>query len=481
MAWNQFAPESRTRWTPGSNSHPIWPSEPDPSTIRAIAAEALRVSADALTVSPLGSGAYHKVYDITKKEQAPACRTYLFRVAVPVDPVYKMESEMATLEFLRRRTTIPVPRPVAWNSSSSNPLGFEWALVEKAPGVELRSVWDDLPWERKAALVESIAGYLAQLWSPDLRFSHIGSIYCAGFGAGESSPDRSVASAPSASFGMSRVETATRGGFKIGPMVDVRFVSGRRRHLPTDRGPYDSCQDWLAALIDTENSFISSAALLFKDIPEESKAARMGEEEDIGDVIGYEEEGDCDHALESCHRFWRALPSVVPAGSQEGEPDRTDARFLLSHWDLRTANIIVDPESLEITGIIDWENAVTVPKWTAMDYPLMLKKAEPLYDRPSATITAALRNSCVQSDEIDSRKKDLKKWEAKDLRFVFACKLEELGYGSDWRPTSPSDKRKRDFLDGITDVTFEWERANRTLRRIRDQLRARPDTSSPTD
>jgi len=70
---------------------------------------------------------------------------------------------MATLAFLRQRITIPVARPIAWDSSADNSLGYEWCLVEKLPGVELRDVWRKMPWEKKLDLVDDLAVVMTQL------------------------------------------------------------------------------------------------------------------------------------------------------------------------------------------------------------------------------------------------------------------------------------------------------------------------------
>lgn len=167
MSWSKYLPDDRLKWTEGYNSTPIWPSEPDLAIIREIASSLLMIerardNVDTLfAVHFLADGARHKIYEVTHPSWTTS---YLFRVAIPLDPSLKMESEMATMEFVRRRTTIPVPKPVAWSSSAANPLGFEWCLLEKAPGVELREVWRTMSWEGNLRVVDEIAEIMAQLW-----------------------------------------------------------------------------------------------------------------------------------------------------------------------------------------------------------------------------------------------------------------------------------------------------------------------------
>jgi len=177
MSWSLYLPDDRTKWTEAYNSYPIWTSEPELNSIKDIVASLILAEPietsdrDGLKVEFLADGAHHRIYEVNH----PSLPTpYLFRVAVPVDPKYKMESEMATLVFLRQRSTIPVARPIAWDSSANNSLGYEWCLIEKLPGVELRDVWYKMPWEKKLDLVDDLAVVMAQLWSSDIKFCELG-------------------------------------------------------------------------------------------------------------------------------------------------------------------------------------------------------------------------------------------------------------------------------------------------------------------
>lgn len=94
------------------------------------------------------------------------------------DPCSKTESEVATLEYVRRNTTIPVAETIAWSSSADNEPGCEWCLLEKLEGVGLDTVWRKMPWNSKTKLVEDLTGFVSQLWFQ--RFEAIGSLYFSG-------------------------------------------------------------------------------------------------------------------------------------------------------------------------------------------------------------------------------------------------------------------------------------------------------------
>lgn len=253
MSWSKYLPDDRLKWTEGYNSTPIWPSEPDLAIIKQTASSVL-ISERAgdnvdslLAVHFLADGARHKIYEVT---QPSWTTSYLFRVAIPLDHFLKMESEMATMEFVRRRTTIPVPNPVAWSSSAANPLGFEWCLLEKAPGVELRNVWRTMPWEEKLRVVDQIAGIMVQLWDVANKFDEIGSVYFED-STREASGFRTKSDDPTfwRENGEIRPFTAagqiSESGFYIGTSVDPAFFSGRRCYLQSNRGPFSSSGAWV--------------------------------------------------------------------------------------------------------------------------------------------------------------------------------------------------------------------------------------------
>lgn len=69
-------------------------------------------------------------------------------------------------------------KKIAYESSSSeNPLGFEWMLLEKIEGVPLSDVWEQMDFESKVRLTLEISNLLQQ--QHDLEFSQIGNFYFA--------------------------------------------------------------------------------------------------------------------------------------------------------------------------------------------------------------------------------------------------------------------------------------------------------------
>ncbi|KAL9119224.1 MAG: hypothetical protein Q9187_004220 [Circinaria calcarea] len=100
---------------------------------------------------------------------------YIFRIPLPIDPYYKIESDVGTTELVRYFTGIPVPTIYTYNSSSDNPLGLEWILMEKVIGTPIREEGLDIDNETHKLVTEQIAGSQNQL--AKLHANQIGGIY----------------------------------------------------------------------------------------------------------------------------------------------------------------------------------------------------------------------------------------------------------------------------------------------------------------
>ncbi|KAF7541830.1 hypothetical protein G7054_g324 [Neopestalotiopsis clavispora] len=623
MSWARYLPQDRTKFSrPYWNSSPIWPSEPDVTVIKEIIASVLPENTDDFSIEFLAEGARHKVYDVFHQSWSKA---YLFRIAVPLDPRLKMESEMATLTLLNQRTTIPVPKPIAWSSSGGGKLGYEWALVEKIPGVQLASVWYQLPWEKKVEITEAMAGFLVQLWAPHMRFGKIGSLYLnhadttnhpdlerkkynseenqltkytskdigslhqdcfkssghpslnpeennheanhmkqhpstdtyclhwhleespshphlelvgdcneeTEFDAhpakdidsldadhaessdhhsqdqedknnepddyndnstkeitspeldhSESSSYRNLESAEDKNEDNQHAGGGSTGAaseslyndtFTIGPSIDGAFFSDRRRHLPTNRGPYGSCHDWLDALILVEQEFIQTAKVLLESKEDMTPEHREENWDDLTYEIGLDEEDmeEYDDMIALCLKYREVLSSVF---SHEASQDQ-DMSCVLHHIDLSTSNIIVDPETFAINGIIDWEQTLLAPGWYGIDYPNFISDDEP-YDEGEPKIPSTYDEESPEYNPCVVGNRD--RWEAKQLRGCFDNAMEELIGCKDWLPAGADHGIKLDFLQGVPDLSRNPDHARHSLAGVERALEA-PKSSEFSD
>lgn len=122
----------------------------------------------------LRSRVINKTYEIVIPNQE---HRFLFRVTLPVDLFFKAESEVATLAFLRQKRIIPVPELVAWNSTATNPIGYEWILLEKVEVVPLQWELRAMPIDTKTGIAER--RYAVELYA--LAIDKIGSLLIWGY------------------------------------------------------------------------------------------------------------------------------------------------------------------------------------------------------------------------------------------------------------------------------------------------------------
>ncbi|CRG92006.1 hypothetical protein PISL3812_09060 [Talaromyces islandicus] len=97
------------------------------------------------------------------------------RVSLPVDPIHKTRSEVATVEWVRRVTNIPTPKVIAYDATRESEIGFEWILMTEMPGRPLAHSWRTLPIAVKSNLVKKFAQFSVSLWRNQLN--GIGNIY----------------------------------------------------------------------------------------------------------------------------------------------------------------------------------------------------------------------------------------------------------------------------------------------------------------
>ncbi|ETS84199.1 hypothetical protein PFICI_02224 [Pestalotiopsis fici W106-1] len=471
MSWSQYLPQDRIKWTGGYWTHPIWPSEPDVAVIKDIVASVLPEKEIDFSVQFLADGARHKVYDVSHSSWS---KTYLFRVAIPLDPRLKTESEMATLVFLGQRTTIPVPKPIAWSSSAEGKLGYEWALVEKIPGVELGEVWRKMPWEKKIEITETIAEFLVQLWAPNMRLAKIGSLY---LGHAEFSDDHILEHKKddneddrldSCPAKKTDPKNLGKDKFTIGSAVDSAFFSDRRRYLTTNRGPFSSCHDWLDALIHLEQEMIRTAKVLLESKEDLTPEHQAEDWDDLVDEIGVDEddfEKEYDDMVALCHKYKEILPLVFPL--QEA-PYEDKLSCVLQHYDLRDANILVDPETFEITGIIDWEQTYSVPDWYGIDYPMFINTDEP-YDEGEPPVPTTYDEDSPDYNAVLVGNRD--RWDAKQLREHFDHAVQKLMGAKDWRPAAAQNRLKELFIEGTANLTDPWCHAKYNMKCILEALK----------
>ncbi|PYH73247.1 aminoglycoside phosphotransferase family protein [Aspergillus vadensis CBS 113365] len=295
------------------------------------------------TITPLPvSAAFHTIYLIHYAPSAAASATPPIRArADPSDgsitlvlrisgtqiPRIKTLNEVGVMTWVRRNTSIPVPAVIAYSASRDNPLGYEFTLLERVPGVSVAEVYEGLDEGRKRRLVEQVAGFVAELHGKPWEGGYVGGL-----------------------------QLGARGGDDDGEEgVEKEIV----------RGPPIEETYWQTQDVETYWSGCGMEETLETLNPFKSDGYASYTEYNVACVERYI------HAISihpSLSPFKDLIPRLEEFISVIGSDDKlNDVPYVLAHKDLHFANIMCDPSSPEcpITGILDWEFAsvVPAPRW----------------------------------------------------------------------------------------------------------------------
>ncbi|KAI9832358.1 MAG: hypothetical protein M1826_002044 [Phylliscum demangeonii] len=371
---------------------PRWTREPSLEVIESIAREHLSIpAADRCEIVFHAKGGFHKLFRVIPGGGVGS--GYIMRVALPVDPHYKTSSEVATMEYIRSLTTIPIPKVVAHDSSNFNALGFEWILMEFMPGATLRERWKDLPMTTKECLVRQLARFQAQLFAE--QHQEIGNVYRA------------------------RCST-TQSPYYLGRIVTHGFFWGDHVHDTVPRGPFKDSHDWFSARLALKRLGLQRAL----------------ESPDSDD----DEREDASLGLSIVQKLLKLLPTVFP-------PDKPGPTFLF-HDDLSLQNVLVDEHGV-LTAVLDWECVSVLPLWCACKIPDLLRGGEcdpppPLdevHHEPDGTV--------------DSMYWDvLREFEKMKLRETFRDEMQRLC--PEWVQVMDESGLQRDFDTAVTRLGEIW-------------------------
>jgi hypothetical protein len=221
--------------------------------------------------------------------------------------------------------------------------------MSRIPGVALTSLWESpaLVWQERVQIAKTLAGYVKQLTS--FKFPLIGSLFPS------SRPEfERVAWLKGSSSEARFLPLLDNAEFAQGPVVIVPFFYGDRIYLRDDCGPFKSSSKYLSSLLRLH---IASAMT-------EKAAASADNEYDEDDIS----------ELEDVIAAYEALLSVLPAFFPSDSSDTETCS--LHHDDLSSDNILIDPTTHRITGIVDWECVSLQPSWKVAQVPHLLNGPE---------------------------------------------------------------------------------------------------------
>lgn len=356
---------------------------------------------DEISITFLADGGFNRVYSI----QTPV-RSYVFRVAFPVDPYYKTEADVATSELVRHFTTIPVPKIYAYDSSPHNALDLEWILMDKiTSGKNLEDCWKVMDYDTKCHLAESAADWTAQL--SEISSSKIGSIYMR--------------------------YTKDSLDFFVGRCVNNLLTQENRLLYDVPRGPFDCLQDYYAALLSIAELDVRETIRVYLSGTfqfEETSSTFKGTffERDIFFILGesYDKPDselmrDRFEELDLLARGLKRLQEVLPELCAKTEDPHTMVT-MLAHEDLSPRNIFVDDEGTPV-AVLDWENIQLAPLLFLTRVPDFMDSAE---DPCEPGLDEVYKPNFTDPEEKAKYVKDYNEWYARHLNDYQCTMLRKL-------------------------------------------------------
>lgn len=345
-------------------AEPTWTHDPKVKTIIKLARRHLQLNEkDECTADYYMQGAFNKIYLIRCPRDSGNEQSFVFRVSLPIDPGFKVASDIATMTFVRTHTDAPVPRVLAFDPSQENGLGFAWTIMGMMPGRPLCEQWRYMNWAQKEELVKRVADVVAQMFRH--KFCGIGNIY--------QSPDTpphpiierdgprathhtisDMTNSPPAIPGCPVPKstndmnmTYSASGYSVDRIVSMSFLWHNRVHYDVFRGPFCSTFDWLSARLAF---VILEAEDILNDPASDSKRKALADE----------------HSS-LAKRVRSQLPSFFPRPSSDPR-SQTPEITILHHYDMSGFNVLVDGEG-RLTALLDWDGVSTVPLWKACQMP----------------------------------------------------------------------------------------------------------------
>ena len=79
------------------------------------------------------------------------------------------------LDSVRAHTTIPVPKVLAWSADYTNPVGAEYIVMERVPGVQIFKRWNEMGESNRISIIKRLTQWEREL--ADIPFLASGSLY----------------------------------------------------------------------------------------------------------------------------------------------------------------------------------------------------------------------------------------------------------------------------------------------------------------
>ncbi|KAL8880661.1 MAG: hypothetical protein Q9192_007971 [Flavoplaca navasiana] len=188
--------------------------------LKAVAASSSgRSKEDVISISKLAEGGFNRTFTIAMQDGLELIARLPYPITVPKR--YATASEVATIRFAQLHGC-PVPKIYDYSTTSVNPVGAEYIIMEKVAGKPLRTCWHSLTDKEIAKIIGQLVYIEAALFAVNLPAA--GSIYH------RHDLDLETFTVPIPGL-------SEDSDFCIGPSADASWWLGERTDLILDRGP----------------------------------------------------------------------------------------------------------------------------------------------------------------------------------------------------------------------------------------------------
>ncbi|MCJ1395885.1 hypothetical protein MMC18_008771 [Xylographa bjoerkii] len=360
-----------------------------------------------ISLEHLWTGGFNSTFVVsTTEKENGSSKEYVFRIPIPEHPFHKMECEIATMEYVRYYTSIPVPIVYAYDSSTENELGLEWMLMEKVMGENVFGNWMDLENEVQVQITRQVAAWQDEL--SRITCDRIGGLY--------------IRWMP---------ETIE---FFIGSAPDGRFSMNRRLLYDVSLGPYSTLVESYDALLqlylqeadDPVLQALHVAELarqgkVYKFHPSVLESVALAKAEIHEDDL----ENWLSHAWSPNTPQKAAAKCLKDALSLMLSPEfRGPMLTSLQHTDISGNNLLMDKMG-NITALLDWESNGFWPVCAHLpdQYPPLLTGYFGYQDMYSFSGSVWYRNSPPTEQDWRVLRKDIEDIVLTRLRRVYRDEL----------------------------------------------------------
>lgn len=269
-------------------------------------------------VERLKGGSYNRIIGVTfnGEQKHPPCVIRIPRFRSDYPESQDIKNQLAILRAVE--SELPVAKARAYSLTPQNPIGFEYIIQERLPGVSLDNVYGDFSHSDKKSIVEQMVHIIRKI--ENIKYPNAGRLIA-------SSPTPLPASSTSCHDISCPLEVTGFGtGYDTSDPNQVRVA------------PAKDLDHFFRSQFDAWESF------------------------ELTQLSGATSE-----YWKELRKIYEEMIKLFELLAREGGNEN-----VLFHVDLEPRNILVQQEGGKITGVLDWDGALSVPKVLGRKPPVWL-------------------------------------------------------------------------------------------------------------